>query len=645
MTINAVPIKMKSGASGILAPLDRIPDSFVGQFIDNASAPIGQPITSANQITVTGIDPQADVSISVDIGEYQINANAWTSVAGVVNVDDLVRVRHTSSASPLTATNQTLTIDGEQDTFTSTTVAAPVGGSASLGTWIAGEPLERRNIRWTFDRNVEYGAFANGDYYVVFTAGLRITSIQYTQNGGISWQNGSSSAGSMVNPVSSLSTASHGLSSVGNAGTLGYNAALNIALNLPYTCAANQSIISTSPFTPVGSQYQTYINDLEVLTILNAHASQGDFRPYIHGSDKTILYNKSNINYTALANLTEAAGAPSMAFVESLCDSPWVEIRTGWSGRYTRPHASFDDYPNTANSVMQLIWLKLNCNFTDAEKETLAINVCQGGLDYYGCLLNGGNWSADGGNSESRKTPIIIAGAMLNNLAMQSPNGTFGEDQQAFYVSQSDCDATDIHVGGNRYFNPIYTGTASATDLSGTTLTVASATFVDTGIPQAPSSTASMAIGRIIKNLTTGESAIVSGYTSSTEITHSTLPSGWTSGDNWELTELGMAEWGNRHAQTTTRDHRGWVWGGNGIFPPSDNYRLCCTSRAWFGSALAIEAMGLKTAWNNNAYFDYVERVSNAADANVQEWPSNAGSETYEGWVNNMYLTHHNFPV
>jgi len=39
----------------------------------------------------------------------------------VVNVGDLVRVRHTSSASPLTPTNQTLTIDGEQDTFTSTT--------------------------------------------------------------------------------------------------------------------------------------------------------------------------------------------------------------------------------------------------------------------------------------------------------------------------------------------------------------------------------------------------------------------------------------------------------------------------------------------------------------------------------------------
>lgn len=64
-------------------------------------------------------------AISVDLGEYQINGNAFTSVAGTVNNGDLIRVRHRASASYGATVTQTLTVAGTGYTFATTTPADP----------------------------------------------------------------------------------------------------------------------------------------------------------------------------------------------------------------------------------------------------------------------------------------------------------------------------------------------------------------------------------------------------------------------------------------------------------------------------------------------------------------------------------------
>jgi hypothetical protein len=109
---------MKVTFGGVLTQLDDVPDQFT--FIDQTDVLVATVITSA-QIQVLGMDSAATAAISVDVGEYQINGGVWTAVAGTVSVTDFVAVRHTSSAIISTATNQTLTINGIQDTFTSTT--------------------------------------------------------------------------------------------------------------------------------------------------------------------------------------------------------------------------------------------------------------------------------------------------------------------------------------------------------------------------------------------------------------------------------------------------------------------------------------------------------------------------------------------
>lgn len=98
---------------------DTTPSAF--SFTDQAQVALSAVTTSA-AVTPTGYDTASAITITG--GEYELNASgSWTTSAGTISPGDSVKVRHTSSASNLTATNTVLTIGGVSDTFTSTTRA------------------------------------------------------------------------------------------------------------------------------------------------------------------------------------------------------------------------------------------------------------------------------------------------------------------------------------------------------------------------------------------------------------------------------------------------------------------------------------------------------------------------------------------
>jgi hypothetical protein len=47
----------------------------------------------------------------------------------------------------------------------------------------------------------------------------------------------------------------------------------------------------------------------------------------------------------------------------------------------------------------------------------------------------------------------------------------------------------------------------------------------------------------------------------------------------------------------------------------SESYRLCCTAKAWIGTALAVQLMEAKRLWQHEAYFDYCDRWMSLTDA------------------------------
>ena len=105
-------------------PVDTTPDPFT--FIDPTAVARGAEQIS-NAITVTGITAATPIAVSgAASSEYAIDGGAWTNVPGSVTNGQVVRARHTSSASFASAVSTTVSIGGVSDTFTSTTLAEDV---------------------------------------------------------------------------------------------------------------------------------------------------------------------------------------------------------------------------------------------------------------------------------------------------------------------------------------------------------------------------------------------------------------------------------------------------------------------------------------------------------------------------------------
>jgi hypothetical protein len=407
----------------------------------------------------------------------------------------------------------------------------------NIATVTAATQVSKDGITWSFDRDYQTGQFVNGDYYVI-DSGSGVNVIGITQ------PHGGSTDGSMINPSSQ---SAHGYNQVAPA----YNATLNVARSVssssPLNVRAGSSLVST-----IGRTYdtkQTYVGNAAVLTVLNSQPPAGSFRPPYFGTDKSIKHNRSEMDLSKLRNLANISGMPSLSSTEDSIARPWIDTLGGWQGRQVHPSNNMPDYGREMANVVGIAGLMLNSNFTDAEKEKLAIYMCQLGIDFYGIAVNASvGWMADGGHASGRKFPIVVAGSLLgdNNMRNVGSLTAFGEDQQTFYVSQKEVDITNGST-----WNPDTRG----------------------GTPQ-PYSTS----------------------------------------------DIGTPEWGIRHAYVPAYDNKAWT----------AMYRNCCTAVAWGGEVLAIEAMGLKDAWNHDALFDYMER-----------YMKNGGSQ-WSPWVASMWNTYHN---
>ncbi|NTU64491.1 MAG: hypothetical protein HGB05_14105, partial [Chloroflexi bacterium] len=311
--------------------------------------------------------------------------------------------------------------------------------------------LSQHGITWTFSQPTEYGQFANGDYWV--TGPVTITAISPA-----SILSGTRTIhGSMINPSPSTgSTQGYDSAMYGGYGP-DFSAALNVARpNGQSLSAANplivppgSSLVSAISLPEAGGRVQ--LRTAAILTVLPAPAPAGSFRPPYTGSDKTIRFNTSQLNRARLAHLTPVAETPSLAEVERFFERPWIDHIPNWMGGYHHPEENMPNYGREIATEVGIGALMLNLDFTPQAKETLLIRYVQLGLDLYGVAINGGeeNWPPNGGHSSGRKWPIVFAGIMLADAAMQhigpgDGSGTvmFGEDGQTFYVTQADIDRT-----------------------------------------------------------------------------------------------------------------------------------------------------------------------------------------------------------
>lgn len=390
------------------------------------------------------------------------------------------------------------------------------------------------------DKNLYYGQFVNGDNWVVGPVWVIDIQPRPTDTGTRIMN------GSMINPVQTLAQGYDSSSS-----QLAFDKNLTVGLNLPIILQEDTSLISTESVKQEDRRPQ--IQNAAVLTIVSAAdiPSTGDFRPPYCGTDKTIRFNESQLNYSLLKQLSPVAGTPDLSTVEEYFRGVWIDHLTNYTVDWSHPADNMPHYGREMSTNVSIGALMLHLSFSNEQKRTLLIRFVQLGIDNFGVIQNGAGWPADGGHSSGRKWPILFAGLILNDTSMinvgqhsgdyaysgsYGPGNPppdyehFGEDDQTFYVIQDDIDRTN------------------------------SASWQPDP-----------------RNVADGTTA------------------------RYVTADINIPEWGIRHATEPYMDNAHWL----AIYRNDTAY-------AWSGFILAARIMegdiSAKTLWNHNALFDYQDR-------------------------------------
>ncbi len=296
----------------------------------------------------------------------------------------------------------------------------------------AASSVTQFGITWTFDRDYTTGQFANGDYWVVGPVKIINISPKSTSSGGVTMH------GTMINPTVN---GSQGFDSriKGTA----FDATKNVARSFPISVPAGSSVVSVESYTTKASGDNPQLKTLAILTVLASPAPSGSFRPPPVGKNKTLSWNKSQLNYSKLRSLPRPSNTPSLSSVEAEFARPWYEGRTNWTGRYLHADLNQPTYGRDLSHKLVNGLLSLQLDYTNAQKERLLIRMVQYGIDVYGTAREGGSWGADGGHNMGRKMPMLLAGAVLGDSNILAYGNTankfiFQEDQQTWYVVSSD---------------------------------------------------------------------------------------------------------------------------------------------------------------------------------------------------------------
>jgi hypothetical protein len=538
-------------------------------------------------------------------------------------------------------------------------VAGVMGVCFAPGTASGATSVKQFGITWTFDANYTTGQFANGDYWVIgpvtiigITPASTVTEGR-TKNGSMldpTWQDSYVEAGSHQG----LDSAIGGWDSTKNVARPDGN---DLSAGNPLVIEPNHSLLSVISVDAV-TRYQ--LSDAAILTILGSAPEPNSFRPPYSGTDKTIKYNVSDLDYSSLSTLTPVASAPNLATAEGWFERPWLSFHY-----YMDCVHPVNNMPGRNDLFAERIGegaLVLNLNYTNAQKKTLMIRFVQVGIDLYGILANDGRriWTANGAQSQGRKMPILFAGTVLNDPNMKAIGSKSGDylyskgyepaDEPTDYLHFAEDDQI-FSVIAQDVFSPPYTlqgcymgsgkgtsaGNVKVVHDSNVVVGIGTSwlglTYYSTVVHQSAdphyfyfgvekdnkayyTSLTQYSAGYVIKSIDSDtQITLTTPYQGDTNETgnakyaiagqifygHGLPGVGLTQGFDYSeylSANVGLPEWGINHESIRYKDGLDWA----------ANYRVN-VGRAGLGShQLTALIMGLKTLWNHDVYFDYIDR-------------------------------------
>lgn len=442
-------------------------------------------------------------------------------------------------------------------------IAVFVGIAAcSNGTVTSKDPtmatsITQYGITWTFDQAYPTGQFVNGDYWVV--GPVTIVSIDPPSTI-VPAQENRAIHGSMLDPaVGPLQ--GYDSCMLGSEGRA-WDASLNVARpNGNDLSASNPLVIDHAASLASAVSHATIearrnVERIAVLTILEEVPPEGAFRPPFVGSgNKEVRYSSSQVNASLLPRLVMPAGvSEAIEDVAARFQMPWVEHMQDWQKEIFCPTENMHAYGRDIASDVSDGALMLLLDVDQEQKELLLIRMVQLGLDYYGMLLSPNGrvtWAADGGHMPGRVFPILLAGYILGDENIMDVMELSGQYAYEGGYYEGNLPPDYRHFG--EIDQTFYVTQRDVDRTNGPTWDP------DTRAPVAP----------------------------------------------YEVSDIGMAEWGITHASRPEADNRDWA----------ATYRTT-NAPAWHGYVLASRALGIVDLWNHPALFDYIDRWA-ASDGEV----------------------------
>ncbi len=291
-------------------------------------------------------------------------------------------------------------------------------------------------ITWEFTESVKIGRFVNGDYYVVGPATVKAVTPKPDRERN----------GSVLNLPIDPSRSGF------DSRVEGRRFDERLRANVPIQLKPGDALISSISVEEMNSlpvplrpseKAKSPVRSVSVLTCLANPVPSDAFRPsYCDREQKIFLARQlrrellPRLSRQGIPFKLESGYQLTLKDFARMFERPWLEVC------FFGLDAAIEYQPTYGREVGRAVGiasLLLCLDFTRAEKERLLIPFVQYGIDLWGIGRAGyRGWLAHGGHGSGRKWPIVFAGLMLGDEAMQSPNKTlpalkFSEDMQTMY--------------------------------------------------------------------------------------------------------------------------------------------------------------------------------------------------------------------
>lgn len=381
-------------------------------------------------------------------------------------------------------------------------------------------------------------------------------------------------SGSMVNPR----FGKEGYDARGGTGPRSYDP--NLCRLAPIALVLGDSLLSVASKTTT----ETFANTqtAAVLTVVDVPQSSDRFRPPFtrpsrvpKSADDPLSFSVNQIQWNLLPALPLVPGTPSLEKTAAFFARPWLANCQGWLCNKVAPSDNMPAYGREFGMQTSEGALQLLLNYSNELKKPLLTGFIQVGIDYYGALLDKGEWMADAGIFQGRKYPILFAGIMLNHAGMKeigTTHSTYLSDYGTRHVFAED--------GQTYYFN-------------------------DPLLPEY--------VDRVTQKIC---------FVPNENCVQVRGAKGWT--DKYNGGEGDIVLWrireGENFGMVGVHEHLSITqWDDTNYSLSAESYRRCCASMSFIGYALAAKLMNAQSLWNHNAFFDYVERWMTKDDTEFQK--------------------------